>query len=128
MVSTPALAQYVTSPDLGGSEGNTSTPYPFTIRLFPSMRYQQVYGASDFALAPNPLSITHLSFAAQGRTPWSHDLSSLVIRLSTTGKGPGRLGLDLVFANNLGGDAAVDRRSALGNARYQPALTRPPVL
>ena len=92
-------------------EGNTHNYYPFdigaTMGAGDSQRYQQAYGASDFAGITGPVFITKIAFrpdAFIGRA-FSLTLTDIQINLSTITLGPD--GLSLVFANNLGLDDTI---------------------
>jgi hypothetical protein len=88
--------------------GNSDNLLPF---VFPqegnSMRYQQVYGASDFsALQPGGGLITDLSFRLRTVQPGlSVIISNIQVDLSTTPKSPDSL--SPVFAQNVGLDDRV---------------------
>jgi len=97
-----ALADIVVVPNtLATTEGNDSNFGPF---FDTSVRYQQVYSASQFP-STGPVSITQIAF----RPDASVTDPSLFIRfdsvridLSTTSRTPGTL--STVFANNIGAD------------------------
>ena len=84
--------------------GDSASALPFlTHRLIaPSVRYQQVYGASDFfSRVAGLLLITEISFApGPGTGPIDVQLPSLHVNLSTTQKAPD--GLSSTFSDNLG--------------------------
>jgi hypothetical protein len=91
-------------------EGNGHNYYPFNIDATAgagdSQRYQQAYGASDFASVAGPVLITKIAFRPDqiGRA-FSFTLPDIQINLSTIMIGPD--GLSLVFANNLGVDDTI---------------------
>jgi hypothetical protein len=83
-------------------EGNDNNFGPF---LNNSVRYQQVYSASQFPSSTGPLRITQIAFRPDG----SVSDPSLIIRfdsvrinLSTTSRTPSTL--STLFANNVGAD------------------------
>jgi hypothetical protein len=92
--------------ELEHTEGNSSDLFPFLIKQtsIPSMRYQQVYHASQFSwLGAQGAYITHICFrpdgASQGAVAF---LTNVQINFSTTSKGPDNL--SPVFAENVGAD------------------------
>jgi len=92
------------------SGGNDASALPFLIppSYKPSVRYQQVYGASDFLLRTNtPLLITELSFAwgAGGGGLPDRTLTNLQINLSSTPRMPDLL--SHIFSENIGPDDRV---------------------
>ncbi len=93
----------VTPNNLTGTEGNTENSYPFSVAE--TMRYQQVYTASQFgAISTGGGMITEIAFrpdAVYGYA-FTHTIANIQIDLSTTTAGPG--GLSLTFANNVGAD------------------------
>lgn len=95
--------------DLASVEGNINNDFPFNIGALniPSLRYQQVYAASEFsALLPNGGYITHVSFRVDGtRDPFSSTLPDIQFNLSTTPKAVD--GLSPTFAENVGADDTV---------------------
>ena len=103
-LATHLFADYVGSP-LGGV--TVPSPGPFILPSGDTMRYQQVYGASDFQAIQNGGGlISDLYFH-----PFKPlgglfiIITNLQINLSTTAKQPD--GLSLTFAQNLGGDDKV---------------------
>jgi hypothetical protein len=86
-------------------EGNTNNVFPFgTSGCCPqSMRYQQVFAASEFG---RPRLLTRIAFRADSavgaRGPTTNPVE---ISLSTTAAAPD--GLSATFANNVGSDAAI---------------------
>jgi hypothetical protein len=106
VVAANARSDFVRSPFAIPDSG---TPLPFfaTTNLGPSLRYQQVYGGSDFQRNGDvQYLITALSFSA-GAVFGPHDvsISNLQIRFSTTQKAPD--GLSTIFSQNSGPDAAL---------------------
>ena len=105
-LKTPALADFVFSPNTANPIGSSSGPFLFTQGNGPSVREQQVYAASSFlSLSTVPVSITELSFAQIPGFPLDVNLSSIDIRLSTTQRAPD--GLSSIFAQNVGADEAI---------------------
>jgi hypothetical protein len=87
------------------AEGNDSNFGPFFDN---SVRYQQVYSASQFPSSTGPLRITQIAFRPDGSVtdPTLIILfDSVQIDLSTTSSTPGTL--STVFANNVGADDAT---------------------
>src|SRR5688572_29948313 len=100
-------ATLVVPNDLSASEGNDGNGFPFSIQgaQIPSMRYQQVYGSSQFtALSASGEFITEIRFRpdATNGSPFSATLPDIQINLSTTAAAPD--GLSATFANNVGVD------------------------
>jgi hypothetical protein len=84
------------------AEGNDQNFGPFFNN---SVRYQQVYSASQFPSSAVPLEITGISFRPDGAVAGASLIlffDSVQIDLSTTSATPGAL--DTVFANNVGAD------------------------
>lgn len=100
-------------------EGNSNNSFPFNIGplsgfpFFTSMRYQQVFAASEFASLAGPRSITRIAFRpdASNGSAFTGTCPFIQINLSTTGATPD--GLSTVFANNIGGDDTVVFSGAL---------------
>jgi hypothetical protein len=94
---------------LADVEGNTSQISPFgALVVGNSMRYQQVYDASQFAaVRPEGEFITALYFRLDsvGGRPFTVILPNVMFSLSTTLKGPDNLSSN--FAENVGPDAMV---------------------
>ena len=98
----------------GETEGATDSPVPFGFFVLPSLpnsacdsvRYQQVFAASEFADLPQSgmylyaLTLRSDSCANLG-SAGSH-LNNFAIKLSTTSRSPD--GLSMVFADNVGAD------------------------
>jgi len=86
---------------LAGAEGNTDLGYPFSVAG--TMRYQQVYNASQFGAIPSGGElITQIAFRPDGIYGYgfTHTIGNIQIDLSTTAGAPGSL--SLTFANNVG--------------------------
>src|SRR5687768_13749638 len=95
---------------LNTSEGNDNNAFPFSIEgaQIPSMRYQQVYGSSQFgALSATGEFISEIRLRpdAAGGSAFSATLPDIQINLSTTAAAPD--GLSATFANNVGVDNTV---------------------
>src|SRR6266404_5812442 len=110
-----ASAQYtifVAPNDRANAEGNSFGDYPFD-GLQTSMRFQQVYAASQFsAIANGGGFISLIAFRTDGfcgGTTGQTD-GNLQINLSTTSKGPDSL--SPIFAENVGLDDQVVRSPA----------------
>jgi len=90
-------------------EGNGNNGFPFNIANFgvASQRYQQVYGAPDFAALPGPVLITELIFRPDGGLgrPFNQTLTDVQINLSTTSVEPDNL--SATFADNVGTDDTI---------------------
>ncbi len=105
------LAQSVISPaNLVGVGGPNSNLYPFSVSSMPnvhSMRYQQVYGAGDFAGVSGPITIRQIAFRPSqlGGNPFKLDAPDIQINLSTTSKSVD--GLSANFSGNVGADDIV---------------------
>jgi len=86
--------------------GNTEGGGPFLTdrSIADSIRYQQVYRASDFTSFGSPLRITELRFE-QVAGPNDNTLSNVQIRLSTTPRNPDAL--SSIFAENVGASETV---------------------
>lgn len=102
LFASVALADVIVVPNnLSSAEGNTSNFGPF---FDTSVRYQQVYSASQFP-STGPLSITQIAFRPDASVTSSSlflFFNSVRIDLSTTSSTPGAL--STVFANNVGAD------------------------
>jgi Immunoglobulin I-set domain len=88
-------------------EGDSGNSYPFNIGTNSTMRYQQVYAASQFgALPPGGTNLIGIAFRLDaGWPPFSSTLPAVQINLSITTKAPD--GLSTTFANNVGADDTV---------------------
>jgi hypothetical protein len=94
-------------------EANFASSAPFSLISPPTMRYQQVYLASEFSYVPGPHDITRISFCpdALGGAPFSSSIATIQINLSTTSKTPGDL--SATFIDNVGVDDTVVFSGAL---------------
>ena len=106
-----ASAQGVVVPAaLATAPGPNSNLYPFSpsaIQNIRSMRYQQIYGASDFA-AKGPITIRQISFRPSeliGGNAFTGVIPDIQIDLSTTSKALD--GLSVNFSDNIGDDDTV---------------------
>jgi hypothetical protein len=99
-------ADFIVSPALDATtEGNLNSGFPFNLPFFglTAMRYQQVYGSSDFASLGGPMYATQIAFrpdATNGNAFSATTLANTQISLSTTSKMPDSLSAS--FADNLG--------------------------
>lgn len=87
---------------------------PFAISAGNTMRYQQVYGASDFTTGFGgvPRTITAIIFRPDSTaSPFSGSIANIQIDLSTTSAAPDAL--STTFANNVGADDTVVYSGAL---------------
>ena len=103
----PVAADIIVPSSLVNVEGNANNGFPFNILDHgrTSMRYQQVYLASEFG--PDALNIEAMLFRPDGGNggsgnPFSTVLPNAQINLSTTPNGPD--GLSSTFADNVGLD------------------------
>jgi hypothetical protein len=109
MIITPATAGVIIAPtDDAATEGDLYNAFPFD---FFSMRYQQVYNASQFGSIP--LNISGVAFRpdAQFGSTFSQTFPNVVIKLSTTQGTVG--GLSDTFATNEGADLTTVFQGAL---------------
>ncbi|HEY0434698.1 MAG TPA: PEP-CTERM sorting domain-containing protein [Chitinophagaceae bacterium] len=85
-------------------QGNSSSPWPLLFDGSPSLRYQQVYAATDFgSLAQQGGGmITQIKFFIEPGLPPIDFRYDLQINLSTTTKAPDRL--NTLFSANIGSD------------------------
>jgi hypothetical protein len=90
--------------DLAATEGNGASEFLTGDLIVASIRYQQVFAASQFSGLG---AITEITFTPDGvlGTSFSTTLSNARIALSTTSRAPG--GLSATFADNVGGDESV---------------------
>jgi hypothetical protein len=112
---------YVVAPNgLAGAEGNSDNGFPFTVAE--TMRYQQVYAASQFGSIAQGGMITAIAFRPDANYGYAftHTIASIRIDLSTTTAGPG--GLSLTFGNNVGTD---DTTVFNGTLRLSSAYSGP---
>jgi hypothetical protein len=103
-------AQTVIVPSaLKSVEGDQNNCFPFDIGSyeFRSMRYQQVYAASEFRICGGPVLIKRIGFRPDGTwgEPFDAVLPSVQINLSTTNAGPDTLNTE--FSANIGADDTV---------------------
>jgi hypothetical protein len=101
-------ATVVVPNSLANVEGNSDNGFPFNIAAFgeTSMRYQQVFAASQFSALGGPQSITAIAFRPNGTSSaFVSTLSNVQINLSTTAAAPD--GLSIAFANNVGPNNTV---------------------
>jgi PEP-CTERM motif len=111
-IAAPTAARAVAIVAPNGYEavdGDTGNLFPFfaTSVTNDSMRYQQVYDASEFAtIAPGGGMITEIAFRAHSESPpFAGALASVQIDLSTTAAVAD--GLSTVFADNIGSDVTT---------------------
>jgi hypothetical protein len=105
LLTTPLYGASIVVPNsLETVEGNGENAYPFNVD---SMRYQQVYVASNFSELLYPELITQIIFRpdAEYGPAFSATLSNVQINLSTTPASPGSM--SFVFADNVGPDDVV---------------------
>ena len=103
----PLRADVIVVPNgLAAVEGNSNNAFPFNIAN-PSQRYQQVFGASDFAVLSGPQLITQIAFRPDAVTgnAFSSTLPDVQINFSTTSRAPDAL--SSTFADNVGSDDSV---------------------
>jgi len=107
---------------LAAAEGGADNIYPFET-FGGSLRYQQVFAASEFASLPGPSLITQIAFRpdATVNIPNEVMITSVQINLSTTAASPD--GLSTTFANNVGGNDTVVFRGSLS---FVSAVAGPP--
>lgn len=106
-----------------GAEGNTASGVPFRIAPVATMRYQQVFAASQFASFSGPQSISQIAFRPDARAggTFMAAYSDLEINLSTT-RAEIDFTLSTTFANNVGAD---DTRVFDGALTLSSAFTGP---
>lgn len=108
-----AQAEVVIPNALNAVEGNGNNAFPFDIDNpffdsigldIESMRYQQVYDASEFSFSSQPSLITQILFRPDGvfEQTFVSTLPDIQINLSTTAAAPDAL--SSVFADNIGSD------------------------
>jgi len=104
-------------------DGDTGNLFPFFASSVTnnSMRYQQVFDASEFgAIAAGGGTITEIAFRAHSESPpFAAALASVQIDLSTTAKVAD--GLSTTFADNVGSDDTV----VFGPAPFAISSTQP---
>jgi hypothetical protein len=104
--ATLLRAASIISPPVA-ENASLSSPFLVTTNNAPSVRYQQVYGASDFAGQGSPqYLITELQFAGgPGSGPIDFVLPNVQIYFSTTARSPDSL--SPVFGENLGANSVL---------------------
>ena len=104
---------FVGFPNRLDNPGQSIGPFLVWNTDLPSLRYQQVYGASGFTgLGTSQFMITDLFFSASGPSPnGSVVLPNIRIDFSTTSKAPD--GLSTVLAENVGANDTVVYSGAL---------------
>jgi MYXO-CTERM domain-containing protein len=107
-----ARAVFVVSPNFDDSlEGNISNSFPFNISFTSrsSLRYQQVYGATEFSSISSPMFITQIAFRPDVPSglgaAFSSTLPSIQINMSTISSAPDAL--SATFASNVGANDTV---------------------
>lgn len=108
-----AHADLIVSPGLQTSvEGNIFNGFPFNIGMS-SLRYQQVYAASDFSTLLVPQLITQIAFRPDASSrAFNSTLSDIQINFSTTTAAPDML--SNTFSSNVGlNDTIVYNRGML---------------
>lgn len=97
-----------------GTEGDYNSGYPFNTSLFRggSMRFQQVYGANEFAALPGPQYLTTIAFRADGAYGEQFAAVAIDLRIDLSTTPAGADGLSPTFADNIG----PDRRTVLAGA------------
>ncbi len=112
-VPVPVAADAIVPGSLAAVEGNTNNGFPFNVfnHSFLSMRYQQVYAASEFGL--DPIYIEAMLFRPDSDTgnAFSTSFTSVQVNLSTTPLGPDTL--SPTFAANVGPNDTIVRSGAL---------------
>lgn len=101
---TATSAEFIISPRILLNPGTSPGPFFVTPDIAPSVRWQQVYGASDFMHTPGPqFLITEISFVGGGGgASLDAILPNILINLSTTRLLPD--GLSTTFSANTGPD------------------------
>ena len=109
--AAPARAAFTVVPNANAAvEGDGNNTFPFYCTAVSSMRYQQVYAASQVPSG----TISQVNFRPDeifGAAFGPVTLSSVTMTLSTTTTAPGAL--DPVFANNVGADVITVRSGDL---------------
>jgi hypothetical protein len=103
-------------------EGNSSTRDPFTSSSF---RFQQVFSASQFGLAP--FMINSIAFRIDGASSGDvlYAFTGSTIQFSTTTRTPDNL--SPVFADNIGSDMTTVRNGGIAfGGTYQPGANPQP--
>jgi hypothetical protein len=113
-----ALSQALAVPNaLRAVEGNSGSNLPFILGGPNTMRYQQVYDASQFSLAAGGGWIYMLTFrldSEKNKSGFSAVVTNVEIRLSITQKQPD--GLSSVFSENIGCNETVVLSNSLAMA------------
>src|SRR6266487_4680604 len=101
---TVGATNYILSPLVPPDTGSRG-PFLILSNDAPSVRYQQVYGSTDFQASGVPAwRITDIIFSTGGG-PLDVNLVNVQINLSTTQKRPD--GLSTIFSENVGSDDTV---------------------
>lgn len=109
-----ATAQTIVVPNsLATLEGDGNFSIPFGATSTGSIRYQQVFDASDFASLPGPSFISQIAFRldASFSAVFSETILNIQINLSTTASAPDAM--SNFFAINVGSDETVVFSGAL---------------
>ena len=96
------------------TEAGRGNRYPFDLDgMHPSMRHQQVYGASEFSALAGPGMVFEIAFRPDREkgSAFSETFADFEIHLSTTTQEPGAL--SATFAENVGPDDTVVFAGAL---------------
>jgi len=114
--------------NLENIEGNANRGLPFNSSYFgmSSLRYQQVFAASEFSSLSEPFLITQILFRPDAVCGWSFSstLPNIQINLSTTKKAPDDL--SKIFAQNVGAGARVVFNAPLSlSSAFTGAATGP---
>jgi hypothetical protein len=110
-------------------EGNSSSSYPFWDFGTNTVRYQQIYAASEFSNATNGGWIYQLNFRDDSERPYdtyvgfNATLTNVEIRLSTTSRTPD--GLSPVFSENVGIDQTLVFSNFLAMSSAWQAFQQP---
>ena len=105
-VAAPTLAGFVVVPGANtATEGDLDNTFPYLPGG--TMRYQQVFNASEFSAFGGPQTITDIRYRLDGsdRDAFSQTQPNVQIGLSTTAAAAG--GLSSTFASNVGADATT---------------------
>src|SRR5881628_1970306 len=102
MCSQRVGAALIYSPDRGDAQNSI----PFSYGPMASLRYQQIYGAADFAaISAGGGMITSLAFGFADSHTFGGGVSNVQINLSTTSRAVD--GLSTTFAQNIGVDDKI---------------------
>jgi hypothetical protein len=112
----PSRAAFVVVPNANaGVEGSSNNGFPYNLNFFnvPSMRYQQVFDASQFAGVGGPILISEIRYRTDSGTgnPFATVLPNIRLDLSTTAVNSSTIGLN--FASNIGADNTTVHNGAL---------------